>query len=76
MSYDGTFNATIADNGVNDFDKRLGKLAIELPDVGKYTVCQTVAVPGHQMSSPNCKRFEVMGKLMPAWLEFFINAPI
>ena len=69
------FSATIVDNGANDFDTRLGRLAINLPDEGWYTVCQTVAPINHQSATPNCKRTEVR-KLAPGWGEFFFNYPI
>lgn len=55
----GAFNATIADNGANDHDPRLGKLAIKLPAGGEYTICQTVAPANHKLASPACKWVDV-----------------
>ena len=69
------YTATIVDNGANDFDTRLGRLAINLPDEGWYTVCQTVPPINHQNATPSCKRIEVK-KAVPGWGEFFFNYPI
>ena len=69
------FTATIVDNGANDTDPRIGRMAIILPDAGAYSVCQTVAPINHQKANPSCKRVDVQ-KGTPAWLEYFINYPI
>jgi len=70
----GAFNATIVDNGANDYDPRLGKLAIKLPAAGGYTICQTVAPANHKLASPACKRVDVKHGT-PAWGAWFISFP-
>lgn len=71
----GAFSTIITDNGPNDFDTRLGRLAIKLPADGQYDICQTVAAPKTNLANPPCKRAEVK-YAVPAWMEFFFNYPL
>lgn len=71
----GGFTTTIVDNGANDYDQRLGMLAIKLPGAGGYSICETVPPAGHKLANPACKRVDVK-MASPAWAAWFINLPI
>jgi hypothetical protein len=66
----GSFD--VVDNGVNDMDPGLGKIAVKVPVVGLYSICETVPPIGHWNAKPACKRITVVNGV-PAWAEFFIN---
>jgi uncharacterized surface anchored protein len=66
----GSFD--VVDNGVNDIDPALGKIAVKLPVPGWYEICETVPPVNHWNASPSCKRIEAVTGV-PAWAEWFIN---
>ena len=49
----------VVDNGANDRDPVLGKLAVALPAAGDYMVCETIAPVNHWNAQPPCKRITV-----------------
>jgi hypothetical protein len=49
----------VVDNGVNDRDPALGKLAVALPEAGEYSVCETIPPVNHWNAQPACKRITV-----------------
>ncbi len=65
---------TIVDNGANDFDPRVGRLAIKLTGEGYYTICQTVMPAGYSAPSPSCKRVQVF-EGEPTNADWFYNPP-
>lgn len=63
---------TVVDNGANDIDPTLGKLAAKLPSAGAYSICETVPPNGYWNAQPACKQIEVAtGE--PAWAQWFFN---
>lgn len=62
---------TVVDNGANDFDLRVGRLAVKLSGEGSYTICQTVVPTGYSAPNPACKNIEVFGE--PVHGGWFIN---
>ena len=61
-----------ANNGVNDRDPALGKLAVALPEAGAYSVCETIPPVNHWNAQPACKRITVAAG-MPMSPGTFIN---
>jgi hypothetical protein len=51
----GLSKTSIADNGPNDLDKRLGHLTFKFGVPGVWTLCQTLATAGHYIASPACR---------------------
>jgi hypothetical protein len=63
---------TVVDNGVNDIDGNLGKVAVKLPAAGTYSICETVPPNGYWNAQPACKQVPVAtGEA--GWAEWFIN---
>lgn len=62
----------VTDNGLNDIDPTLGKVAVKLPVAGSYQICETTPVPNHWNANPACKPITVATGV-PAWAEWFIN---
>jgi hypothetical protein len=62
----------VVDNGVNDRDPALGKLAVALPEAGEYSVCETIPPVNHWNAQPACKRITVAAG-MPTSPGTFIN---
>ncbi len=63
---------TVVDNGANDIDGKLGKVAVKLTSGGTYSICETVPPNGYWNAQPACKQIPVAtGE--PAWAEFFVN---
>ena len=63
---------TVVDNGANDIDGNLGKVAVKLPTAGAYSICETVPPNGYWNAQPACKQIPV-ATAEPAWAEWFIN---
>ena len=72
----GNFAAKLVDDGTNDiWTGALGKLWIQLPADGDYTICQTVAPPNTNLADPACARISV--KLgVPTYAGFFNSKPL
>ena len=68
----GAFTMDVIDNGLNDIDAALGKLAVKLPAAGYYSICEIQPPPNHWNAKPSCKRINVQSNV-PAWAEWFIN---
>jgi hypothetical protein len=68
----GLNNFLVVDNGVNDRDPALGKLAVALPEAGDYAVCETIPPVNHWNAQPACKRITVAAG-MPTSPGTFIN---
>jgi hypothetical protein len=68
----GAFTVNVVDNGLNDIDTTLGKLAVKLPAGGYYSVCEIVPPPNHWNAKPSCKRINVTSGV-PEWAEWFVN---
>jgi hypothetical protein len=49
----------IVDNGPDDFDARVGRLALKLPATGIYSICETVPPVGYKNAAPSCKRIPI-----------------
>ena len=57
--FKGLGDLLVVDNGVNDRDPALGKLAVALPAAGDYSVCETIPPVNHWNAQPACKRITV-----------------
>jgi len=68
----GGATLNVIDNGQNDIDPALGKLAVKLPTTGYYSICEIVPPLNHWNAKPSCKRVNVQTGV-PAWAEWFIN---
>ena len=49
----------IPDNGVEDFDLRVGRMAVKLPAAGDWSICQKAAAPNRKIATPPCVRVTV-----------------
>lgn len=70
-----TFGATsvdFADNGPADYDPVVGRIAVQLPFAGTYTICETVPPPNHWNANPACKQFTVASGV-PVDLGYYVN---
>jgi hypothetical protein len=57
--FKGIGDILVVDNGVNDRDPVLGKLAVALPAAGTYSVCETIPPANHWNAQPPCKSITV-----------------
>ena len=63
---------TVVDNGANDIDGKLGKVAVKLTSGGPYSICETVPPNGYWNAQPACKQISV-ATAKPAWAAWFVN---
>ena len=63
---------TVVDNGVNDINGNLGKIAVKLPSAGTYSICETVPPNGYWNAQPACKQVQVAAA-EAGWAEWFVN---
>jgi hypothetical protein len=63
---------TVVDNGQNDIDPTLGKLAVIVSGLGWYSICETVPPVGHWNAKPSCKRVWVASGV-PGQGDYFTN---
>jgi len=63
---------TVVDNGPNDIDPALGKLAVIVSGLGWYSICETVPPIGHWNAKPSCKRVWVASGV-PGQGDYFTN---
>jgi hypothetical protein len=68
----GVGDMQVVDNGVNDRDPALGKVAVALPAAGLYSVCETIPPANHWNAQPPCKTITVAAG-MPMSPGTFIN---
>jgi len=63
---------TVVDNGANDIDGNLGKVAVKLTQAGIFSICETVPPNGYWNAQPACRRVRV-ASAEPAFAEWFVN---
>ena len=63
---------TVVDNGINDIDGTIGKVAVKLPSAGTFSICETVPPNGYWNAQPACKQIP-LATGEPAWAEYFVN---
>jgi hypothetical protein len=68
----GATKITVVDNGMNDYDTTLGKIAVKLPSAGDYSVCETVPPVNHWNANPSCHSITVSAGV-PGAAGYFTN---
>lgn len=68
----GAIKITVVDNGMNDYNPTLGKMAVKLPSAGPYSVCEIIPPVNHWNANPSCHRIAVEDGV-PASAGYFIN---
>jgi hypothetical protein len=68
----GATSADFADNGPADYDPAVGRIAVQLPFAGTYTICETVPPVNHWNANPACKQLNVASGV-PVDLGLFVN---
>jgi len=68
----GAISIDVVDNGLNDYNPTLGKLAVKLPQAGPYSVCEIVPPVNHWNANPSCHRITVDAGI-PASAGIFVN---
>jgi len=68
----GLGSMQVVDDGVDDYDKRPGRIAVQLPAAGSYLICETQAPPNHWMSKRSCNTQNV-AYAVPSAAGWFIN---
>jgi hypothetical protein len=68
----GATSVDFADNGPADYDPTVGKIAVQLPFAGTYTICETVPPVNHWNANPACKQLNVASGV-PVDLGLFVN---
>jgi hypothetical protein len=72
VSFPGGSTANAVDNGNADYDPAVGRIAVQFPFAGNYTICEIVPPVNHWNAQQPCKQFTVVAGV-PVDLGYFIN---